>query len=134
MLEPIDREKLSIEPCPRCVFEAEVRDMFDRESIQQLPKGAYAPLSQKWCWDCNAAHTINRNQLGIGWDQIRVAVASDRRESYRAPNSPITLLIVKEMIKPCDKGALDAQLEWLDEMKIVIDHMAALKMEDLGIK
>lgn len=102
-------------PCSRCLEFAYLGKMRP-ECIQELPRGALAPLDRKTnkptCRDCAAAWALMRCTPALDWEMARVAVANDRQEQYRLPGV-IMGLVQAGITQPNKAGDFKKHLEWL---------------------
>ncbi len=107
---------LEAEPCPRCLGLAR-EGKLRLECVMPLPPGAMAPLavdrSGKCCFDCAAADTVMRFNMGVpGFGAARIAVGNDRQEQFRLPGVPLGL-VKAGLVRPSKAGDLERHLAWL---------------------
>ena len=109
--------EMTEEPCPRCFSMPQL----NREMVQPMPKGAWAPLAKipggkPCCFDCASADTLMRMTPTLDFDMARIAVGNDRREQYRLPGAPMGLVALG-YVKPSKEGDLEKHLAWLDKIE-----------------
>jgi hypothetical protein len=105
-------------PCSRCLALAR-KGVIRTETVQPLPKGAFAPLGlnrQKCCFDCASADTLLRfPKSGVAdFTMARIAVGNDRQEQYRLPGVPMGL-VKAGFVRPSKPGDFEKHIAWLDE-------------------
>lgn len=107
---------LSDEPCPRCI-RAYLNGLIRKRAIQRLPEGAMAPRDydgHRQCWDCQAADTLSRLNVGDPDRHSRVATGADRCAQYLLPGAPIGLAY-HNIIKKNGPDDWENQKEWMDQ-------------------
>ena len=99
-------------PCPRCLKLAQEQKI-PTYMVMPLPEGALAPLDydgNKCCFDCQAADTLIKFGLEVGFPGARLATGNDRQEQMRLPGAPIGLAQMG-LMKPSKEGDLDEHID-----------------------
>jgi hypothetical protein len=101
-----------------------LRGQIRSETVQRLPKGAFAPqglTGKPECFDCASAGAVLRlkilpgdlDTLDQAFVMARIAVGNDRQEQYRRPGFSMGLVAFGVM-RPSRTGDLEEQYAWLE--------------------